>query len=102
MVLQLGLSPDYVLDQIQLYEISALMKYSHYKSKDNWEQARLISFLIAQANSTKRLKIEDIIKFPWEADKEKDGMSKYTSEAMTQDDISYLEEQAELMKQFLD
>lgn len=42
------------------------MKYSYYKHKDNWEQSRLISFIIAQVNSKKKLKLEDITKFEWE------------------------------------
>lgn len=36
------------------------------RQKDSWEQARLIAYVIAQSNSTKRLKPSDIIKFGWE------------------------------------
>lgn len=42
------------------------MKYQHYAHKDEWEQARLIAYLVAQTNSTKKLKMSDIIEFPWE------------------------------------
>lgn len=44
------------------------MKYQHYAYKDNWEQARLISYLIAQVNSKKKLKLSDIIEFEWDKD----------------------------------
>ena len=58
--------PNYVLDEMQWYEISAALKYQYYAVKDGWVQARLISFLIAQSNSRKKLKMEDILEFPWE------------------------------------
>lgn len=66
----MGLSPDYVLDKIEWYEINSLMKYQYYSIKDNWEQARLIAFMIAQTNSKKRLKLQDIVPFTWEEDEE--------------------------------
>lgn len=66
----MGLSPEYVLDKIEWYEINALMKYQYYAIKDNWEQARLIAFLIAQTNSKKKLKLQDIVPFAWDEDEE--------------------------------
>lgn len=97
-MLQFGLAPTYVLDEIETYEILALMKYSHYRSKENWEQARLISFLIAQTHSSKKLKVEEIIKFPWEQEENKP----IVNEQITQDDIEFLEKQAEEFKKYLD
>lgn len=51
---------------MRFYEIEAAMKYSYYAGKDGWEQTRLIAYLIAQTNSTKTLKLTDIMKFHWE------------------------------------
>lgn len=96
-MLQHGLSPAYVLDEIQAYEIQALMKYSYFRNKESWEQARLISYLIAQTHSTKKLKLEEIVKFPWEQQDEK----QHISERITQYDIDFLEKQAEEMKKYL-
>ena len=62
----MGLSPDYVLDKIQNYEIWALMKNQHLKIKEEWEQARFISHIIALTNGAKVKNVEDIISFPWE------------------------------------
>ena len=73
------------------------MKYSYYRNKESWEQARLISYLIAQTHSTKKLKLEEIVKFPWEQKDEK----QHISEQITQDDIDFLEKQAEEMKKYL-
>jgi hypothetical protein len=66
LVLYLGLTPDYVLDKMQMYEVKTLLKNSHYKNKDSWEQARMNSYIVAQVNSTKSIKPTDIMSFPWE------------------------------------
>lgn len=49
-----------------MYEVRSAMKYQHYAYKDNWEQARLVAYIVAQCNSTKRLKLQDISTFYWE------------------------------------
>ena len=97
MVLELGLQPQYVLDEIEIYEITALMRYSYLKHKDDWEQARLISYLIAQSNSTKKLKLEDIIKFQWddESERHKDEST------VTNDDIEQMMREADEIKRIM-
>lgn len=51
---------------MELYEVKAVMEYEYLSYKDSWEQSRLIAYMIAQTNSTKRLKLTDILKFQWE------------------------------------
>lgn len=63
---------------MQWYEINGALKYSYYAYKDEWEQARLIAFLIAQTNSRKKLTLNDITKFYWEKDKEDSEDTKIT------------------------
>lgn len=87
--MELGLSPKYVLDEIEFYEIDSLMKYSYKKHKNDWEQARLISYLIAQTNSTKKLKLEDIINFSWEKEKNRENQK------VTKEEIEAMQKQAE-------
>lgn len=53
---------------MEFYEIRAIMKYQYYAHKDNWEQARLIAYMIGQTNSKNKLKISDIIEFPWDSE----------------------------------
>lgn len=65
----LGLSPRYVLDDMQFYEIDSLLDSYYLKHKDSWEQARLIAYMTAQVNSKNTISPEDIIKFHWEKDK---------------------------------
>lgn len=70
LVLRLKLNPKYVLDEMSWAEINTLLKYDYYAYKDSWEQARMISYLIAQVNSKKRLQFSDIMEFPWEKENE--------------------------------
>lgn len=51
---------------MEIYEINAAMQYSYYAHKDSWEQARLVSYMIAQTNSKNRLNVTDIVKFKWD------------------------------------
>lgn len=51
---------------MQDYEIKPLMSDLYKRSRENWEQSRLISYVVAQSNSTKKITPSDIIKFPWE------------------------------------
>lgn len=56
-----------------MYEIEALISNIHLKSKNDWEQARLVAYITAQVNSTKKLKPTDILKFNWDDAVEKTG-----------------------------
>ena len=58
-----------------MYEVRAAMKYEYYATRDSWEQARLIAYLIAQVNSRNKLKITDIMKFYWETESADTSMS---------------------------
>lgn len=51
---------------MEFYEVKAVMEYDYYSYKDSWEQARLIAYLVAQTNSTKQLKLSDILEFHWD------------------------------------
>lgn len=51
---------------MQEYEIEPLVKNLELKSKQDWEQSRMVGYIIAQGNSTKKLKPSDIIKFSWD------------------------------------
>ena len=51
---------------MQMYEIQPLIASIHRKYKESWEQARLVAYITAQVNSTKKLKPTDIISFCWD------------------------------------
>lgn len=82
-----GVNAEYVLDRMEMYEVKILMASSHLKNKDNWEQARLIAYITAQMNSTKKLEITDIVTFPWDDRKE--------PPKVTEDDAERLQKKAE-------
>ena len=73
-----------------MYEIRALLKYDHYSHKDDWEMSRLIAYVIAQVNSKKKLKFQDIAKFYWE-DEEQDEHDT----SISKEDIERLKKRAE-------
>ena len=53
---------------MQMYELEPLMSNIHKKNKESWEQTRLLAYITAQVNSTKKLKSTDIISFSWDND----------------------------------
>lgn len=61
------------------YELSIICESLHLRHKDSWEQARLIAYVTAQANSTKKLKPSDIIKFGWEQTEDKQDSTQSNS-----------------------
>lgn len=68
LVIEGGLDPEYVLDEMQMYELESLISNLHKKDRNSWEQARMIAYVIAQCNSTKKLKPTDIMQFTWDND----------------------------------
>lgn len=56
---------------MQMYEIVPYIQNLHLRTKENWEQARLNAYITAQVNSSKKLKITDIMEFPWEKSESK-------------------------------
>ena len=77
------------MDKMELYEAKAVMDYDYYSYKDSWEQARLISYMIAQTNSTKKLKLSDILEFYWDQETDKADTS------LSNDDVERLRQKAQ-------
>lgn len=88
-----GLSADYILDKMQMYEIKPLISASYLRNKDSWEQARLIAFIVAQANSSKKLKVSDIMSFGWDEKQKKPTVSN--------EDVERLRKKTELIQKKL-
>lgn len=89
LVLELHLPPSYVLDEMDWYEVNSLLKYRYYVVKEQWEQTRLITYMTAQVNSSKHLKVTDIITFPWEEEEKEENTR------ITDDDVKRLKAMAE-------
>jgi hypothetical protein len=80
-------TPQYFLDVMQPYELSIICDGLHLRQKDSWEQARLIAYVIAQVNSTKKLNPTDIITFDWDKKEKK-------SSSLTVDDVEKIKAMA--------
>lgn len=88
LTLQMHIAPDYVLDRMPMYEARALMDNAHFAIKDGWEQARMVSYITAQCQSSKRLDPDDIMRLPWEG-------KAAESEPVTEEQIQALKAKAE-------
>ena len=64
------------MDIMPIYEAELYIENSYLSSKENWEQTRLQLLVSAQANSKKRLKLQDILKFPWDGNGGKNAIDK--------------------------
>lgn len=73
---------------MQLYELEVILDNLHLKHKQNWEQTRLIAYIIAQSNSTKKINITDVVKFSWDAEKDE------TIDIMTDEDKDRLKKKS--------
>ena len=75
---------QYFLDVMKPYELAIICDSLHLRTKDSWEQSRLIAYIIAQTNSKKTIKPTDIIKFGWENEKttKSDGVTLEQFEAI--------------------
>lgn len=74
---------------MEMYEISAIMKYQYLAIKESWEQTRYLCYIIAQCNSKKKLKPSDIISFQWEKEE------KEADTAISNQDIKRLKKKAQ-------
>lgn len=70
LVIERGFDAEYFMDRMKVYEALECLASLHYGKKEEWEQARFIAYMVGQVNSTKTLKLTDIIRFPWDEDVE--------------------------------
>lgn len=72
-------------------EVEAFLVGFNRRSREAWEQTRIIGHIIAQANSTKKLEQTDILRFPWDEEDRR--------EAVTDDEMERLREKAKQVEQ---
>ena len=65
------MSPEYVLDKMERYEVESYISMIPKKNDDILEMIRLGCVCSLQPHSKKKLNCNDIVKFPWEKEKEK-------------------------------
>ena len=90
----MGISPRYVLDEMEMYEVSAIIENAYCKNRTSWDQTRFLSYIMAKLGSSAKLnRPEDLMSFPWdEKEEEKEPM------VITDNDVDRLKEK---MQQFI-
>ena len=89
-----GITPSYFLDKMTLGEVESFLVGFDRRNRDAWEQTRMLGYIIAQANSSKKLNRTDILRFPW--DEETSEPSRVSDEERNR-----LREKAKLMEQYM-
>ena len=69
---------------MEFYEMQALIENKWRKDKENWEQARVVGYITAQSQSSKRIDPKKIIPLPWDRieTEEKEEASQEEKEAV--------------------
>lgn len=78
-----------------MYEVNTILSQLHYRNKTSWEQTRFNSYINAQINNSKKIKLTDILTFSWDEKQNK------PQEEINDSDIQRLIDKAELYKQIL-
>jgi len=65
-----NIEPNYFFDEMTPEEVSAVSDAYYEKYKERWEMMRLTNHAIISSQSTKPVKVTDIMKFAWDEDVE--------------------------------
>ena len=93
-MLECGIPPKYVMDEMEMFEIRSIIKHKHLKYKESWEMTRFVAWITAQVNSTKQIELQKVLKFPWEKETEEKN-------TITKEEIEALKEKAKQYQKFL-
>lgn len=58
------------MDEMEEWEVYNFYDNLKYANRPEWEQTRLLMYILAQTNSKKNLKITDLLRFPWDSEGE--------------------------------
>ena len=96
LVVEMKLLPlQYLLDEAQEYEVYLLYDSLQYANRAEWEQTRLIMYVIAQTQSRKKIDMTDIMSLPW------DELFEEHNTEMTNEQRDMLKERAKAMEKIL-
>lgn len=85
------MSVEYFMDECTEWEIQDIIDCLPYIDRTEWEQARLVSFIIGKANFKNIKKLQDIAKFRWDdKDIEKVAQKEEHNYSMSNEDIKRL------------
>ena len=95
-------SIPYFFDEMQEYEVQDIISNLEYYQRPEWERTRFQSYCNIQKSSSKRLKPQDLITFPWEKEESNTEQINANSEPLTQEDIQRLKERSRIIQQTLE
>lgn len=68
---------EYFLDELQQWELNLIVNNIKYLDRNEKEIDRYKLYISVQANSKKKLKIEDIMKLPWDDEQDEKWSEEY-------------------------
>lgn len=71
---------EYFLDELQQWELNLIVNNIKYLDRNEKEIDRYKLYISVQANSKKKLKIEDIMKLPWDDEQDEKWSKEYKEE----------------------
>ena len=80
------------MEEWEVYNFYDSLKYCN---RSEWEQTRLIMYILAQVNSKKKLEITEILQFPWDTAEDIHDIE------MTNEQRDRLKEKAKAMEKIL-
>lgn len=60
------MQPEYFLDHASLSEVLLFLEGARLRSRDSWEQTRLLGFTIARLMGSEMESPEELLPFPWD------------------------------------
>jgi hypothetical protein len=60
---------------MEMWEARMLLPGLYLRHRDAWEANRLTAYVIAQSNSKRRLRAQDLVRFPWEKEAERERIA---------------------------
>ncbi len=82
------------MDSLQEYEVQSIIENLEYYERGDWERTRFLAYCNLQKSSTKKIKPQDLISFPWEKEDDNTDQINTNSEPLTQSDIQRLKKEA--------
>lgn len=90
------------MDTLQEPEIEPIVQNLEYYERGDWERTRFLAYCNLQKSSSKKIKPQDLITFPWENEESSTDQINTNSEPLTQDEIKRLKEKAKIISQTLE
>ena len=96
------ISVEYFMDTLQEPEIEPIVQNLEYNERGDWQRTRFLAYCNLQKSSTKKIKPQDLITFPWEKEESSTDQINGNSEPLSKEDIQRLKEQAKIISQTLE